>query len=171
MFQGFGGGSNPKKDEPTLPPASNTSNSNKNVQSLHGFDPQAFERAAKAAKEASKTAIHATTDDSNVKGEPPLDQLRTMLQPTWDKVYKAMGSPKAIPSDPLFLVVPAFAIIGLILGATTSGGGKSSTKASKTSATKNTTKEKDNDTKTSKSSSTRSKRSSTPSARGKSKRN
>ena len=127
--------------------------------------------AAKAAKEASKTTIHATTDDSNVKGEPPLDQLRTMLQPTWDKVYKAMGSPKAIPSDPLFLVVPAFAIIGLILGATTSGGGKSSTKASKTSATKNTTEEKDNDKKTSKSSSTRSKRSSTPSARGKSKRN
>ncbi len=68
MFQGFGGGSNPKKDEPTLPPASNTSNSNKNVQSLHGFDPQAFERAAKAAKELDKSK-NATRAVEIVKSE------------------------------------------------------------------------------------------------------
>jgi chemotaxis protein histidine kinase CheA len=129
-------------------------------------------KAQTRTKTTSKRTISATTDDSNAKGEDPLDQVRAMLRPTWESVYEAMGSPEAVPSDPLFLVVPVFAVIGLLLGVSTSSGGKNSSAKKKVATDSNAAAaEKSDDKKSTKSgNSSRSKRSSTPSSRGRAKK-
>ena len=129
------------------------------------------------ATSTQEGTVHASVDDSNAASpldevrtllRPTLDEVRKLLRPAWDPVYEAIGSPKSIPSDPLFLVVPVFAIIGLLLGLSSSSSGKTS-KSPKASTSAATTKETDG-TKTSKGTSSR-KRSSTPSTKSKSKKN
>ena len=78
------------------------------------------EKQSDTTTSAQEGTVHASVDDSTAAS--PLDEARTLLRPAWDSVYEAIGSPKSIPSDPLFLVVPVFAIIGLFLGLSSSSG-------------------------------------------------
>ena len=103
------------------------------------------------ATSTQEGTVHASVDDSTAASpldevrtllRPTLDEVRKLLRPAWDPVYEAIGSPKSIPSDPLFLVVPVFAIIGLLLGLSTSGSGKVS-KSPKASTSTATAKEAD----------------------------
>ena len=138
--------------------------------------PEKVEKETVETASTQEGTVHASVDDSTATSplddvrtllRPALDDVRTLLRPAWDHIYEAIGSPKSIPSDPLFLVVPVFAIIGLLLGLSTSGSSKVS-KSPKASTSTVAAKQAD-DVKSAKGASSR-KRSSTPSTKSKSKR-